>query len=157
MTDIEKRHDDELKELLAEQEAEKKALGEELARQEAISKKQEAISKKESFTETEVRELLRDIENGEFEKVDEDGEEGLYCLQHGRDNLKLKNGLTLEFVKSHGGYEGGGEEHWIVFKLKNQYWEIPGWYQSYHGAEIEINKTFEVKPEQKTITVYTEV
>lgn len=64
----------------------------------------------------------------------------------------------LELVSEIGGYEGAGEHAERVFKYVKEngeaiYARITGWYSSYEGTEWR-EKIEEVKPEQKTITVY---
>lgn len=63
--------------------------------------------------------------------------------------------LTL---RSKGGCEGGGEEHYVVLKVtidnKSDIIKIDGWYMSYDGAYLDMDTTHSVKPIQKTITVY---
>lgn len=64
-----------------------------------------------------------------------------------------------EYVK--GGYEGAGEEHYIILKVthegKDTFWKIPGYYASYAGSELEIGNTFQVTPVQKTYTDYEKI
>ena len=75
--------------------------------------------------------------------------------------LQVGSGWSVTLVECKGGGEGDGEEHWLVYKLENAaqaysetYWKVPGWYQSYHGAELEWNNTFQVKAVEKVITVW---
>lgn len=66
--------------------------------------------------------------------------------------------LTLKVEEVFGGSEGDGEEYYIVFSAtsgaETKYFKIPGWYQSYHGRELEINNTHEVVPAEKVIRVW---
>lgn len=71
------------------------------------------------------------------------------------------SGWSVTLMEGYGGREGAGEEHWLVYKLENAtqayqetYWKVPGWYQSYHGAELEWSNTFQVKPTEKVIIVW---
>jgi len=71
--------------------------------------------------------------------------------------LKITEEYSFEFEQKEGGYEGGGEEYWVVIKLvKNgethSYWKIPGWYQSYDGGELEWSDTYRVYPYTKLVT-----
>ena len=75
--------------------------------------------------------------------------------------LEVGSGWSFTLLERHGGGEGDGEEHWLVYKLENAtqayqetYWKVPGWYQSYHGAELEWSNTFQVKAVEKVITVW---
>jgi len=75
--------------------------------------------------------------------------------------LEVGSGWIFTLLERKGGGEGDGEEHWLVYKLKNAaqaysetYWKVPGWYQSYHGAELEWSNTFQVKAVEKVITVW---
>lgn len=65
---------------------------------------------------------------------------------------------NVKEVDSHGG-EGEGEDWWRVFLFEDHgvYIKIKGWYQSHSGTDIESEYEdccSEVKPVQKTITVY---
>lgn len=70
------------------------------------------------------------------------------------------NGIySFNHVETYGGGEGDGEEHWIVFTVNKgeeivSYWKVPGWYQSYHGGELEWGNIFEVEPVEVTVTQY---
>lgn len=69
-------------------------------------------------------------------------------------------GITIEAEEVFGGGEGDGEEYYIVFSARSgadepkRYFKIPGWYQSYHGSELEIENTFEVVPGEKVVRVW---
>lgn len=84
------------------------------------------------------------------------------ALENTDDLGYLKNKKVGDFIlsteKVHGGCEGSGEEHWIVLKVehdgKTSFWEIPGWYQSYEGAELEIENIFEVVQKEVVVTVW---
>ncbi len=72
------------------------------------------------------------------------------------DSEKLGLG-KVEEIDQYGG-EGEGD-HWHSvkhFKEHNVYIKVTGWYQSYNGTEFYDgwNCCSEVKPIQKTITVY---
>lgn len=61
-----------------------------------------------------------------------------------------------ELVEEEGGYEGAGEyvsrvRHFIDH---NVYIRIEGFYSSYNGTDWDGHEYEEVKPAQKTITVY---
>ena len=86
-----------------------------------------------------------------------------YADENGASELAdLKNEKIGDFIVSaqevRGGCEGAGEEHWVVLKVehvgKTSFWKVPGWYQSYHGAELEIDNTFEVVAKEVTVTVW---
>lgn len=62
------------------------------------------------------------------------------------------------------GGEGQGDNYWIVFSVANLanasdvvYYQVPGWYQSHNGSELEWDNMFEVKSVQKTINVWEDV
>lgn len=65
-------------------------------------------------------------------------------------------GWNFSLEERHGGREGAGEEHWVVFYAKKgeekRYFMVPGWYQSYNGSELEWSDLYEVEPYQKTVT-----
>lgn len=97
------------------------------------------------MTETIINILNRidedDIRELENEKIEYEGKEFIF---------------HAEYVK--GGYEGAGEEHYVVLKVTHEgnetFWKVPGYYASYHGCELEVENTFQVKPVQKTYTDY---
>lgn len=72
----------------------------------------------------------------------------------------VSDGLYFFTEEKHGGGEGDGEEYWIVLNVTYQgsvsFWQIPGYYQSYDGGELEIDNIFEVKPVEKMVIVWEE-
>lgn len=74
---------------------------------------------------------------------------------YGKTKSLVLEGYTVSHVERHGGREGAGEEHWVVFSVEKdgakEHWEIPGWYQSHNGAELEIGNMFQVAPEEITV------
>ena len=80
-----------------------------------------------------------------------------------RDESSFKyEGHEFSHEDQHGG-EGQGEDYWIVFSVTNlvdkkdvTYYKVPGWYQSYHGSELEWDNLFEVKSVEKVINVWEE-
>ncbi|OKI54557.1 hypothetical protein [Micromonospora sp. CB01531] len=72
------------------------------------------------------------------------------------NNVPTELGV-ISYVADYGG-EGQGEQYWVVVKVKahdgtERYFRRDGWYQSYSGGELD-GPTVEVKPTQKTVTVY---
>lgn len=67
-------------------------------------------------------------------------------------------GITFSLRERHGGGEGQGEEHWVVFSAdldgRTTYWQVPGYYMSYDGATLHWDQAFEVRPAEKKITVW---
>lgn len=65
----------------------------------------------------------------------------------------------LEVVEQEGGGEGGAEDCVAVFKWKDKYYQVEYSYYSYNGYETDgsNNTVIEVKPVEKTITVYEPV
>ncbi|MBO0676908.1 hypothetical protein JRC04_05485 [Mycolicibacterium sp. S2-37] len=64
---------------------------------------------------------------------------------------------TVRKVEDFGG-EGQGDQYWIVISITDadgnvRYFQRDGWYASYDGGYYE-GPTFEVRPEEKTITVW---
>jgi len=62
---------------------------------------------------------------------------------------------TVALAEEHGGYEGQGEDCHKVYYFKDHevYLRIDGFYASYEGSEWD-NDPYEVRPQQKQITVY---
>jgi hypothetical protein len=64
-------------------------------------------------------------------------------------------GVTYKLVGLYGG-EDMGSEYWAVWEFSRAdetcMFKFDGYYQSYNGADF--NSVFEVKPKQKTITVW---
>lgn len=72
----------------------------------------------------------------------------------GFDDFILKNHL-FSHIEEFGG-EGQGDEYWFVIKIrdleteKDRWFKFYGWYQSYHGGEIEDIE--EVVPKEVVVT-----
>jgi len=65
-------------------------------------------------------------------------------------------GCKITLRERFGGYEGSGEEHYLVYEASkggvvDSYWKVPGWYQSYHGSETEWDNIHQVKPVEKMV------
>jgi len=65
-------------------------------------------------------------------------------------------GWKITLKERFGGYEGSGEEHYLVYEVSqngalHSYWKVPGWYQSYHGSETEWDNIHQVKPVEKMV------
>jgi hypothetical protein len=74
---------------------------------------------------------------------------------------KIGLGWTFKTEEIYGGCEGDGSEYWLVFKLTDPngvatYWNIPGFYESYNGGELEFNNVFQVEPAEKVIRVWNQ-
>lgn len=76
-------------------------------------------------------------------------------LENLTDDIKAT--YHLEVVYTEGGYEGAGEDHWIIFKFKDRFVKLPGFYSSYGGAEYYWDDVFEVVPKQVMVTVYERI
>lgn len=80
-------------------------------------------------------------------------------IKEGMKNIQVED-LVFDTVEIYGGGEGDGEEYWIVFLVQEvgannkYYYKVPGWYQSYHGGELEWENIYPVEPVQKVITVW---
>ncbi len=72
----------------------------------------------------------------------------------GQENSR--DGLTAKVVAEYGG-EGQGDEYWVVISLSDgvltRYFRRDGWYASYDGGYLD-GDTYEVRPQEKVITVY---
>lgn len=66
----------------------------------------------------------------------------------------LRKTYEFDLIHTEGGFEGAGEEHWLVFKFKDRYVKLPAFYNSYDGAEYYWDDIFEVKAVPTMITVY---
>lgn len=90
-----------------------------------------------------IYQLYRD---GELGDVDDEG------------NSMEWNGWKIECVERFGGYEGSGEEHYIILKFikdfRDSHWKVPGYYASYNGAELEWDSAFQVTAKERTIIVW---
>lgn len=63
--------------------------------------------------------------------------------------------------EDHYGGEGQGSEYWVVFKITGpdteKYIYLPGYYESYEGAEFFTNEMYEVVKSQKTVDYWKQV
>lgn len=71
---------------------------------------------------------------------------------------KTFNGWRFTSLATEGGYEGGGDAFWLVFKVEvPDYGEltlrVDGWYASYDGGYLD-GDIYEVEPYQVTVTRY---
>lgn len=77
-----------------------------------------------------------------------------------KNKFREQLGLNWEEVEQYGG-EGQGDTWYSVkyFKDHDVYIKVNGWYQSYNGTEFHSgwDSCKEVKPSQKTITVYENI
>jgi len=75
---------------------------------------------------------------------------------HGYVEMKLPLGIgEWEQKEQHGGMDQGSDWYSIkYFKDHDVYLKTQGWYASHHGTEFENGFGKEVKPVQKTITVF---
>lgn len=64
-------------------------------------------------------------------------------------------GYKVTCEERYGGSEGDGEEHYVVLKFEldgvEQYWLIPGFYQSYEGSSLEYSDAYKVEPYEETV------
>lgn len=72
------------------------------------------------------------------------------------------NGVTfrgepLELEKTVGGFEGGGEERYIVFKLGERYVKVTGYYTSWDGTFWEEGEVYEVKATPVTVLKFERI
>lgn len=82
-------------------------------------------------------------------------------LKYGGKKTQNVDDLEFEHIERHGGCEGGGDEHWVVFSVidgeKKTFWEVPGWYASHNGAHLNWDELYQVIPKEKTVTVWEAV
>jgi hypothetical protein len=84
--------------------------------------------------------------------------EGISDLADGdKTTIRLRaESVNIEKVGGKAPCEGGGEDVSVVIKIGDQYFEKLGYYASHYGCEWDGSLT-EVKPVEKTITVYERV
>lgn len=158
-----KQKEAELAELVKRQEEELKAKAEELAKAQADLEK----AKLEAWVPTKesVREALD--ESRDYKTT---WGKGLYngrikdIIRDEKTPIVFNANFTFELETIHGGGEGDGEEHWLVFSvtdvrdgISKTYWEVPGWYQSYDGGHLEWENVHQVEPVQVLVTQYKAV
>ena len=106
----------------------------------------------------EVKKQCSDV--SEFAHEGLDGDKVYPEAKYGTEEYSLYKNPILGIVKqvaNHGG-EGKGEDWWVIYHFidHNVYIKVNGYYQSYNGTEFYDgwDCCSEVKPIQKTITVY---
>lgn len=68
------------------------------------------------------------------------------------------NLINLSMLESKRGISGDHDEWICIFKINEQYFEVIGGYTSYDGIDIyDLYNFSEVKPVEKTITIYEKV
>ena len=75
-------------------------------------------------------------------------------LGYGHVDWGFFNFGEVKEIAQYGG-EGKGDKYYRVYHFVDHdvYIRIDGWYQSYNGAEFS-DAPYEVRPQQKTITVF---
>ena len=80
-----------------------------------------------------------------------EGAYGLAELKNWTDESGFK--ITTEYVE--GGYEGSGEDHFVVLKVEKDqettYWKTPGYYYSHDGRYLEVENTHQVEPYERMV------
>lgn len=117
------------------------------------------------ITEAKVHELLSQEFEDSYKGYKGDIVKYKYSLQS-----QLKEGehvdttidnVSFKEVERYGGTEGSGEEHWVVFSVESggdiQYFKVPGYYQSYNGAELEFENLYEVTPGEVMVRIWNKV
>lgn len=104
-------------------------------------------------TKQNVTKLVDQLKNSEDIEIYDPFDEG--------EEFEIGNGWIYALEERFGGYEGCGEEHWVVFSIKKEgepptYWQIAGYYQSYHGAELD-GKPYQVQQEPQMILVWKKI
>jgi len=103
-------------------------------------------------TLNEIHEALRAYKNN-------DGiEEFVEDLTWNKKTADLGSLGVATHADSKVGIEGEGEHIWLVFELGGSFYRLTGYYNSYDGSNWdEYGDLEEVKPVQKTITVYEKI
>lgn len=92
-----------------------------------------------------------------YESIEELISEETDNLPHWRyDDPVEVDGYTISLEQRFGGSQGAGEEHWIVLRFEKEgeetsFWLIPGWYQSYNGAELEYGDAYRVESYERVV------
>lgn len=79
-----------------------------------------------------------------------------YNNQDRADDIEHCYGVRL--IKTSGGNEGQeGVPYYYIFKFYDKFYKLPGHYSSYDDSPLYWDSIHEVKPEEKTLTVYKRV
>lgn len=103
--------------------------------------------------------FIKYLDNSPYKGIDSD----YYNNKLSKLNLEIGEYLKYEDILKgatlcdYYGGSGLGEEYWTVFYFPKLdiYIKFDGYYQSYEGSTFQ--QSYEVKPEEKTITVYNEI
>lgn len=99
------------------------------------------------FLEIETEETEESYSENNLEKLE--NEEELTC-----------NGFKIKQVDQYGG-EGKGDEYWVVFSVEKdgekEFWEIPGWYASHNGSELDTGGMFKVEQVEKVVKIWKSI
>lgn len=97
---------------------------------------------------------LEATEGSDYALDDMEGEHLFAELLANEKTAELPSG-TAELVDSKFGYEGGGEDIWVVFKFDSKLYRMTGYYGSWSGDEWDASTIIEVVPEEKVTIIYT--
>lgn len=96
-----------------------------------------------------------DYDEEDFQLLEDNSSAWSYVKYEVNETYTL-DGLTAKREADYGG-EGQGDQYWVVVSISDglttRYFKRNGWYASYNGGYLD-GPTEEVKPKQKTITVY---
>lgn len=109
------------------------------------------------YTATEIQAAVEAIEEDENSEYYYAGTSEIWEGISDGNGLKelVLRGETVPVTRVDGkrGRGGGGEDIFVVVQVGDQFFEMPGYYGSEAGETWD-GKLYEVRPEQKTITVY---
>lgn len=157
--------EEKLKELELEKEEQKKAIKDEIDRQEKLKSELEAKDKFKDWHPSvgniiDVIEMSEETENLKYFK----NLRYTSCIHDIDDgtNLEFGDGWVIKRHASRGGGEGDGSERYVVLSVTQHdadetFWMVPGYYESYNGSEFELHSMYKVEPYQKMVTDYRQV
>jgi len=153
-----------LRELEIAKKEQQKAIDDEIARQQKIKAELEAKNKFDDWHPSvgnmiEVIKMSDRSDNLQYFK-NLKYTVGVYGIDY--QPLDFGDGWNIKCRYRHGGGEGDGSEHYLILSVTQHgenetFWMIPGYYQSYNGAELELDSIHQVRPYQKTVTDYERI
>lgn len=111
------------------------------------------------MTKEEVLEVLRKYQEVPDDEEFSEYDDGIEWNEFWSNETKTVGDVNIQVVEDFGGADQGSQRY-LVFSLEKngetEYWQKDGYYASHYGTDWD-GEFYQVKPVEKTITVYVGV